>query len=408
MRFASFFRTLQTTAAFLASYTACDAHEHPPGESHGLGEELHGHEDNAPDWWTGEHVSLADTLFPSLHLETALGSASRDQEDLRLGHHDPIRRDGFTWQNLEADLLGRFGEHHEVFIVYAANAGEDDEFDAELEEAFWKLHELPGHFEVRGGLFNNRFGIQNAHHPHEFDWIDQYLMNGRLLGDDSLATIGAEVSWVAPLPWTSQLDFSWGKPPAHDDEDEPFGGQYNPEEAHFGRHFTTANWTNTGHLNDRNQWGGGLSGAWGTNHADYQTCVYGAHFEYQWRQHGEQPGGRYFRLRTEAMFNRFKVDDELGLHPNPVTQQDFGCYLNALYGLPNQLELGARAEFVAGNGETQRDARFRFSPGITWYANQARTLRFRLQYNCDHSNVFGTDHGIWAQISLAWGEADAH
>jgi hypothetical protein len=103
------------------------------------------------------------------------------------------------------------------------------------------------------------------------------------------------------------------------------------------------------------------------------------------------------------MFNRFRVEDELVEGRAPETQQDFGCYLSLLYGLPNNVELGLRGEYVAGNSETEQDARFRVSPGVTWYANSARTMRLRLQYNCDHSNARGTDHAIWAQMSLAWG-----
>ena len=103
------------------------------------------------------------------------------------------------------------------------------------------------------------------------------------------------------------------------------------------------------------------------------------------------------------MWNQYKVEDELGLSPHPATQQDFGCYLSALYGLPCNVELGMRGEYVAGNGDTTQPGRFRFSPGVTWYANAARSLRLRLQYNYDHSTEFGSDHGVWAQVSLTWG-----
>lgn len=355
------------------------------------------------DWRTGSNVSLAGKLFPHVHILSAVGTASRDPEDLRVGHHDPVRRDGWTLQDLEVGLSGRLDDHNEFFIVYGTSAGADDQLESEFEEAFWKLKNLPGGFELRGGIFFNRFGIQNTYHPHSYDWADQYLMSGRLLGDDPLRMMGGEVSWRAPVPWVSQFDLAWGEAPKHEDEEEPFGGQYNPEESHFANRFGTANWTNVYNLNDFHQFRAGVAGAWGTNHANYQTSIFGAHAEYQWRENGFDPGGRYFRVRSEAMFNRFKVEDELGIDPNPVTQQDAGFYLSALFGLPNNLEFGARTEFVAGNGETQRDARFRFSPGVTWYANATRTLLVRVQYNYDHSNVLGTDHSVWAQFGFNWG-----
>ncbi|HCN28235.1 MAG TPA: hypothetical protein DIT64_05540 [Verrucomicrobiales bacterium] len=358
------------------------------------------------DWVTGLDVSLADMIFPHFHMDTAYGTASMDQEELAAGHHDPIRRDKFTIQNLEFSLSGRLNDYNEFFVTYAGPFGEGDKYDGIWEEWFWKLKNLPGGFELRGGRVYNRFGIQNTYHPHGFDWVDQYLVNTRMLGDDSLTTIGAEITWIAPLPWTSQFDVAIGVAPEHEEHDHGgFAGRYNPDESHFGEDQTlvVANWTNIWNYNDFHQFRGGFSGAWGDNHSGFRTSVYGAHFEYQWRQNGFEPGGRYFRVRSEAMFNRFRVEDEFGIRDNPAPQKDFGAYLSFLYGMPNNLELGLRTEYVAGNHETEQDARFRASPGVTWYANAARTLRLRLQYNYDHSNMRGTDHAIWAQCSIAWG-----
>lgn len=358
------------------------------------------------DWLTGLDVSLADMIFPHFHMDTAYGTASMDQEELAAGHHDPSRRDGFTIQNLEFSLSGRLNDYNEFFVTYAGPFGEGDKYDGIWEEWFWKFKNLPGGFELRGGRVYNRFGIQNTYHPHGFDWVDQYLVNTRMLGDDSLTTIGVELTWIAPLPWTSQFDFAYGVAPGHEEHDHGgFTGRYNPDESHFAEDETlfVANWTNIWNYNDFHQFRGGVTGAWGDNHSGYRSSIYGAHVEYQWRENGFESGGRYFRVRSEAMFNRFRVEDEFGLTNSPATQQDFGAYLSLLYGLPQNLELGLRAEYVAGNHDTEQDSRFRASPGITWYANAARTLRLRLQYNYDHSNIRGTDHAIWAQCSIAWG-----
>ena len=358
------------------------------------------------DWLTGLDVSIGDKLFPHMHLDTAFGTASRPQDQLAAGHHDPIRRDGFTFQNLEFSISGRLDEHNEFFVTWAGNAGEDNELNGIWEEAFWKFKNIPGGFELRLGRVYNRFGIQNTYHPHGFDWVDQYLVNARLLGDDSLTTVGAEITWVAPVPWWhAQFDVALGGAPGdHEGHGAGFTGLYNPEEAAFGaeKFVTVANWTNVYNFNDFHQLRGGVSGAWGENESEFYTAIYGAHFEYQWRENGFEPGGQYFRFRTEAMFRRFQVEDEITGKPGVATR-DFGWYASFLYGLPCNCELGFRTEYASGDTETEQDARFRCSPGITWYANQARSLRFRLQYNYDQSSVFGTDHGVWGQISLAWG-----
>jgi hypothetical protein len=360
------------------------------------------------DWITGLDVSFADKIFPHVHIDTAYGTSTIDQEELATGHHDPIRRDGVTFQNIEFSLSGRLDDHNEFFVTYAGAIGADHHFEPIFEEAFWKFKNLPGGFELRLGRVYNRFGIQNTYHPHGFDWIDQYLMSTRMLGDDSLTTLGAEITWIAPLPWLSQFDFAIGEPPSHDGhahhehEEET---RYVADESYFSEDSITSvvNWTNVVYYNDFHQFRFGASGAWGDNASGYRTSIYGAHFEYQWRENGFDPGGRYLRIRSEAMTNRYRVEDEIVEGRSPETQQDFGAYLSALYGLPNNFELGLRGEFVSGNSETGQDSRFRVSPGVTWYANDARTLRFRLQYNYDNSNARGTDHAVWAQVSLAWG-----
>jgi hypothetical protein len=363
------------------------------------------------DWLTGLDVSLADMIFPHVHADTAYGTASIPQDELAVGHHDPIRRDKLTVQNLEFSLSGRLNQYNEFFVTYAGPFGEGDVYDGIFEEWFWKFKNLPGGFELRGGRVYNRFGIQNTYHVHGFDWVDQYLVNTRMFGDDSLTTIGAEITWLAPLPWTSQFDVALGVAPGHDDHahgghgHDEFEGRFNPEESHFAEDETVvvANWTNIWNLNDFHQFRGGFSGAWGQNHTGFDTSVYGAHFEYQWRQNGFDPGGRYFRVRSEAMVSDFRVEDEFGLTDHPASQRDFGAYLSLLYGFAEDFEIGLRGDFVSGNWETAQDTRVRVSPGITWYANAARTLRLRLQYNCDRSNQRGTDHSVWAQCSIAWG-----
>ncbi len=368
------------------------------------------------DWLTGLDVSLADMIFPHLHMDTAYGTSSLPQEELAAGHHDPTQRDGFTLQNIEFGLSGRLNQHNEFFVTLAGNVTPGGQYNPIFEEAFWKFKDLPGGFELRLGRVYNRFGIQNTYHPHGFDWVDQYLVNTRMLGDDSLTTLGAELTYFLPTgssAWLSQFDLAVGRAPSHDghahhgeeEEEEHSGPHYAADDSYFSDDdlLTVLNWTNVYNITDFHQWRAGLSGAWGGNLGGELTSVYGSHAEYQWRQNGLEPGGQYFRLRGELMLNDFKVPDEEGEYPVSASQNDFGGYLSALYGLNDRWELGLRYEQVAGNHDTEQDSRRRISPGITWYANDARTLRLRLQYNHDHSNARGTDHAIWLQACLNWG-----
>jgi hypothetical protein len=390
------------------------------------------------DWLTGMDVSLGGVLFPHIHVDTALGTSTTDQENLKAGHHDP-NTNGFTWQSIEFGLSARLNDHIEAYGVYAANVSADGDWSGIYEEWFAKLQNLSaawlGEFEVRGGRIYNRFGIQNTYHPHGFDWADQYLVNARVLGEDSLTIIGADVTWKLPVSWTSQVDVAVGVAPEPEEEGEHGGrevteARFEAEGAAFDDVMTVANWTNIYNFNDFHQFRAGVSGAWGDNQYGLGTETYGAHFEYQWRQNGFDPGGRYFRWRTELMWRKWGAQsgalgghdehsDEEEAHEEEVAGheeeeeedeavqranfRDFGFYTSLLYGFNSQFEAGLRAEYAAGDREAGLDDRFRLSPGLTYYINDARTVRFRVQYNYDHSSEFGTDHSVWGQFSFNWG-----
>lgn len=409
------------------------------------------------DWLTGLDVSLGGVLFPHLHVDTAFGTSTTDQQNLQLGHHDPSKN-GFTWQNIEFGLSGRFNEYFEAFGTYAAVVDSEGHWEGIYEEWFAKLQNLKagalGEFELRGGRIYNRFGIQNTYHPHGFDWADQYMVNARVLGEDSLTIIGADVTWKLPVSWTSQLDVAVGVAPDphdhhHHGSREIEVARFEAEGAAFDDVMTVANWTNIYNYNDFHQYRAGISGAWGDNQYGRGTQIYGAHFEYQWRQNGFEPGGRYFRWRTEVMWRRWGAqggvleghdhhdehehhehdheehhgevahhdeheeehhdededhDDDHGSEAaDRATFRDFGFYSSLLYGFNSRFEAGLRAEYVTGDRAAGLDDRFRLSPGLTYYINDARTLRFRVQYNYDHSNEFGSDHSVWGQLSFNWG-----
>ena len=394
--------------------------------------------DGKADWVTGLDVSLGGVLFPHVHVDTAFGTSTTDQQNLQLGHHDPSQN-GFTWQNIELGLSGRFNEYFEAFGTYAAVVDSEGHWEGIYEEWFAKLQNLKagavGEFEVRGGRIYNRFGIQNTYHPHGFDWADQYLVNARVLGEDSLTIIGADVTWKLPVSWTSQLDVAVGVAPDghghhHHGSREIEGGMFEAEGAAFDDVMTVANWTNIYNYNDFHQYRAGISGAWGDNQYGRGTEIYGAHFEYQWRQNGFEPGGRYFRWRTEMMWRRWGAqsgvleghEDHGDEHHDDVAHhdeheeddheseaseranfRDFGFYTSLLYGFNSQFEAGLRAEYVTGDRAAGLDDRFRLSPGLTYYINDARTVRFRVQYNYDHSSEFGNDHSVWGQLSFNWG-----
>ncbi|MCE9520249.1 MAG: hypothetical protein K8R87_11945, partial [Verrucomicrobia bacterium] len=371
-------------------------------------------------WLTGENVNLGGILFPDFHFTSSYGGATINQERLAVSHHDP-QRDGWTVQGFEFGTSLRAGDYLEGFGTFLlAYNGNERVWEHEFEEWFGKIKNLPFGLELRGGQYLNRFGFQNSIHNHAWNFADQYLVNGLILGEDGLTTIGGELTWKLPVNWTSLISVSVGVPreeEEHHHEDSAAEPEFEAGGAQFDSTFVVANWTNNFDYNDFHQFRGGLSGAWGDNKWGLNTQIYGAHFEYQWRQNGYEPGGRYFRWRTEAMLRDFgaisghlpseepeaeEVDHNKET-PRQTNLNQFGIYSAFTYGLDNGLEFCLRGDYVSGIAAAGLDERFRLSPSITYYLNKNRSMYLRTQYNYDQGSDFGHANSVWAQVGINWG-----
>jgi len=152
--------------------------------------------------WLAPTVSIGPVdLTPSAHFNGAIGDSSGDPEELAVGHHDPTREDG-TVQGIEAGLSLRAGPV-EGFAVHSFSYGSDEEWDNGWEEAFLKLKEIPGGFELRGGRMLSRFGRHNANHLHAWEFVDMPLVWGRFLGHDGLSTVGGDIKWLKRVSGTT-------------------------------------------------------------------------------------------------------------------------------------------------------------------------------------------------------------
>lgn len=393
------------------------------------------------DLWTGEGVVVAGVLFPHVHFQSVYGATTLEGgHEVAAGHHDPVE-DGWTVQGVEVGMSARVGEYFEAFGVYHGYWENEDpnDYGDEFEEWFGKLKSLPGGFEVRGGRYLNRFGLHNAQHLHAWDWFDNFLVSGRLMGDDGLSTVGGELSWTVPMPWTSVVSVSVGEAQreGHDHGEEEEGHEhaaiFEGEGAAFDDVVTVADWTNVWTLNDFHQFRGGVAGAWGDNGWGRLTQVYGANFQYEWRQNGLEPGGAYFRWRTEVMVRSFEAlsgplpgesghgeshaeedhadhgdheedhDDEAGVSGDI---DDWGWYTTLSYGRPLKrgvLEAALRFDWVSDRPEAGLSGRWRLSPGLSWYANDQRTAFVRVQYNHDWIDGEGSGDAVWAGFGFNWG-----
>ncbi|MEB2310971.1 MAG: zinc-regulated TonB-dependent outer membrane receptor [Polyangiaceae bacterium] len=141
-------------------------------------------------------ASASGVMNPELSVIANFAAAAfSDEHHLESGAHDP-ERTGFNLQALELSVRSVV----DPYLRFDAHLAFGEE-GVELEEAFATTLGLPGGLQARMGQFLSRFGRINATHPHAWNFVDQPFALGRIFGGDGNRGLGAEVSWLAPLPW---------------------------------------------------------------------------------------------------------------------------------------------------------------------------------------------------------------
>jgi len=83
-------------------------------------------------------------------------------------------------------------------IVFAGNGSVDPE------EAWARNTSLPG-IQLKVGKLRGTFGKQGLLHTHAFPFVEGPIVMENTIGGEGFKDPGAEVSWLTPLPWYSEL-----------------------------------------------------------------------------------------------------------------------------------------------------------------------------------------------------------
>lgn len=144
----------------------------------------------------GARQNLLDLSFIT---DVALAGFSSPDEANQLGAHDPVVN-GFNLQQLELALGAAVDPYLRLDgnIVFS-------QFGVEIEEIYATTLSMPGPLQLRVGQFLTKFGRINPTHPHTWDFVDQPLMLGRLMGGEGNRGLGAEASVLLPLPWFAEV-----------------------------------------------------------------------------------------------------------------------------------------------------------------------------------------------------------
>jgi hypothetical protein len=370
------------------------------------------------DWERFNDWGIGDVLFPNLHLHGVGGFTTGEAEELASGGHDP-QRQAFSAQAIEPGVSLRT-KHVEAFANYLWFQDAEGDWDGEWEEAFGKIVNIPGGFELKGGQYLARFGALNDKHLHAWDFVDTEMVLGRFLGDDGLMMQGAELSWTLPLGMDPALvsvaSLGYGDARTHEHEHEHGGAEEFPhegEEAALEDDVWTARLMARYRFDDFHAVTAGTSWASGTNGFGRDTNVFGIDAEYLWRENGLEPGGRAFRWRSELLWRDVDAysehdEDEDGLIDEIFSgsYQEWGIYTHTIYTWNDCLDTGLRLGWVEGINDFGLDERFRISPSVSWWFDKARRVGMRAQYNFDSIASRDDEHSLWLQLNIALGSAE--
>jgi hypothetical protein len=111
------------------------------------------------------------------------------------------RENRFFPREIEISLFGQIDPYARAEVRLEAGEEDAGEIAVHLAEANLTLMTLPFNTQLKMGQLRNRFGLLNPIHEHDRPFIDQPNVLTRFLGDEGLVERGAELTWVAPLPF---------------------------------------------------------------------------------------------------------------------------------------------------------------------------------------------------------------
>jgi len=156
-------------------------------------------------------TARAGTAYMNLSYGTLIdagwSSVPNPSAQLELGDHDPIKR-GFSLRNAELAIDGAIDPYFKGAANIVLKLDENNETAIELEESYLETTSLPANLQFKAGQYFTNFGRQNPQHPHAWAFVDQPLILNRVFGPDGLRSIGAQLSWLAPTPFYSELFLS--------------------------------------------------------------------------------------------------------------------------------------------------------------------------------------------------------
>lgn len=342
---------------------------------------------------------VLQSMNPDISLILDVALAAFSNEPLQSGAHDPSKN-GFNLQQLEMHIESSVDPFFELQanIVFA-------QFGVEVEEAYARSLSLPHNLQLRAGQFLTRMGRLNPTHPHAWSFLDQPLVNGKFLGPEGSRGLGAELSYLSPLPWYVELVASAtmadGACCARSFLDASTQDISSPAELLY-----TTRIEQFFSLSDSLSLLWGISAQFGPNTTGFmnRSEIYATDLYLRWRPLHD-PNRSSLSLQIEAMHRRRQV-------PNDVLV-DSGGYGQLVWQFNLRHALGARHDVVQGiaQGDLLDPAwtSTRHRTTLQWTFYPSHFSRLRLQAGRDAPGWYEQD--IWiamAGLEVLIGAHGAH
>ncbi len=333
---------------------------------------------------------------PDISLILDVAGAWFNGEPDQRGAHDP-QATGFNLQQLEMHIASNVDPFFrlEANLVFA-------EFGVEVEEAYGTTLALPADLQLRAGQFLTRFGRLNPTHPHAWRFVDQPLVNGKFLGGEGSRGLGAELSWLAPLPWFVEWVGSATMAGGACCARSFFGGDDLGVETPADLLYTAA-LKQFFALDGAWSLAWGLSGQFGPNASGNgnRSEIYGTDVFLHYRA-PNSPDRACVSLQIEAMYRTRQVPDD--------RLEDYGGYAELVWTIDPRWEVGGRYGYVSGLADDPLDpgwvdGRHRASAQVTLYPSHFS--RVRIQGSRDDRGDAVTWGGFLA-LELLVGAHGAH
>ncbi len=343
--------------------------------------------------------TVGNEMNPSISLILdAVGAYFSNERGFRQGGHAPTRS-GPSLQGAELAMSASVDPWFRVDAAFEMS-------HLHLEEIFLTTTSLPFSLQLRAGQFKSHAGRLNATHPHQWHFVTQPLANEFIFGAEGITLPGAEISWLAPLPWYLEIKGSLQTGSAGvfrtrsiADGDPGFRDFLYP--LRLVQFFD---------ISDDWALQVGASGVFGPSdqgpESGNRAQAFGVDLFLKWRPIGAGTTGHTFVAWTaETWVRQMEVPDDLWT--------DLGATGDVVFGISKRWETALRLELWRRLAGAMSETRARYGLNAFRVAANVGFLpshfsRIRLQYQIENIETYNSGHVLMLQVEVSAGAHGAH